>query len=232
MPNLGDYLGQLIGELTIARVQADLEALRVAEMYLSHPILRSLPVPRLRLPEVRLDVPVVIREMEEPPIDESARGGAPLGEMRRRFDEILSDHLEKTNWRLSRQQMRQLNALLDARVEALSEPREIAVDLRRVADDFATETYRWLTAPGRPAAGLDPDEAAGREQDLRRTAWSAFFRLRKPPPRLSVLVTTAEVREAGPTDILTRLQLRLTEDGVEWTSIESEGRMQQRLVPE
>ena len=65
MPYLGDYVGHLLSEITIARVQADLEAVRMAELYANHPLLKHLPVPHFRLPTMTLDVPVVVSGMEE-----------------------------------------------------------------------------------------------------------------------------------------------------------------------
>ncbi len=65
MPNLGDYLGQLLSELSIARMQADLETVRLAELYAMHPLLRTMPVPHMRLPDVDLEIPVLIKASED-----------------------------------------------------------------------------------------------------------------------------------------------------------------------
>lgn len=59
-----------------------------------------------------------------------------------------------------------------------------------------------------------------------------FLKARAPPPRLMALVTTSEVREAGTPEHLTRLRIKVSEQAVEWTTVESEGRQQERLVPE
>ena len=53
-----------------------------------------------------------------------------------------------------------------------------------------------------------------------------------PPPRLLALVTSAEIREAGTSENVTRLNLKLSEQGVEWTTIETDGVTRDRLVPE
>lgn len=60
--NLGDLLGAILSEATLARVHADLEAARVAELYASHPMLEGAPIPRFRLPEFTVNVPVVIKD--------------------------------------------------------------------------------------------------------------------------------------------------------------------------
>ncbi|SMF17174.1 hypothetical protein [Pseudobacteriovorax antillogorgiicola] len=58
--SLGDYLGHLLSSVTKARMQADLETIRIAEQYQSHPLLKHFPVPRVRLPKVELNVPVIM----------------------------------------------------------------------------------------------------------------------------------------------------------------------------
>jgi hypothetical protein len=37
----------------------------VAELYADHPLLRNMPVPRFRMPDVEIDVPVVVKDTEQ-----------------------------------------------------------------------------------------------------------------------------------------------------------------------
>ena len=62
MPDLGEYLGHLLCEVTRARVMADNEAVRIARQYASEEtgLLRHFPVPRMRLPELEISAPVVV----------------------------------------------------------------------------------------------------------------------------------------------------------------------------
>ena len=75
MPLLGDYLGQLLSEITIARMHADLETVRLAELYATHPLLKNFPVPHVRLPDVELELPVLIKTSEEAHPGQPPRGG-------------------------------------------------------------------------------------------------------------------------------------------------------------
>jgi len=93
MPNLGDFLGHLMSEVTIARVHADVESIRIAELYASHPLLVNLPVPHFRLPNIEIDVPVVVKTMEEEQPGQPARGAPSLKEMRNKFSDVLSKYL-------------------------------------------------------------------------------------------------------------------------------------------
>jgi hypothetical protein len=111
-------------------------------------------------------------------------------------------------------------------------PPEISVDVHRIADDLSSTALR-VVGELRPTSDtakpiLPPVVAA----ELRDAVRLEFLKLRTPPPRLTVLVTSAEIREAGTTENLTRLRLKVSEQGVEWTTIELEGIRRDRLVPE
>ncbi|MBE9042161.1 hypothetical protein IQ235_15380 [Oscillatoriales cyanobacterium LEGE 11467] len=60
MTTLGNLLGAMMADVTHARRISDECAVRLAEYYQSEPLLQGLPVPRLRLPEVTIDVPVIV----------------------------------------------------------------------------------------------------------------------------------------------------------------------------
>jgi len=232
MSNLGDYLGLLLSEIAMARMQADLETVRIAELYASHPLLRRMPVPHIRLPDVDLDIPVLIREVQPPREGESPRGGVPAAELRKRFDEVLQAQLLRSGVKLSPSAQRKLQLALDAQETSAKEPVELAIGVHRAADHYtatALTVIKQVTVTPRgeatPATAID--EAALRD-DVR----NAFLQLRAQPPRLDVVVTSAEIREGATPDNVTRIRLKVTEQGVEWTSIQSNGASRDILVPE
>ena len=232
MPYLGDYIGHLMSEMTIARMQADLEAVRVAELYASHPLLRFMPVPHFRLPEMDLDVPVVIKEVEAPRPDESPRGGVPIAELRKTFDQLLTRQFTKQGLDVSPENKKRLKSALDEKISGLSQPKETAVDVHRIADELTNAAVSTLTEVQELREPIEKKRIETLETELKSAIKLEFLKLRRPPPRLNVLATTQEIREAGPSEIVTRIKLKLTEQAVEWTSVESEGQKLDRLVPE
>lgn len=62
MADLSDFLGHILEELTRARVMADVETIRTAKLYASdeNGLLKNFPIPRMRLPNIEITVPVVI----------------------------------------------------------------------------------------------------------------------------------------------------------------------------
>ncbi len=231
MPHLGDYLGQLLSEITIARMQADIEAVRVAELYAGHPLLRTMPVPHFRLPTVDVDVPVVIERLEEPTAGETPRGAPALDELRTAFDRVLNERLSEEGIRLKPKHEKELKAVLDRKMVVLTQPMEVSIDSGRVATELSNAALLTLTELDleRP---IDPARRPKLEEHLKEELRVAFLKLRKPLTRLQVLATTAEIREAGPSEVITRLHLKISEEAFEWSTIESEGQKQDRLVME
>ena len=232
MPYLGDYLGQLLSEITIARVQADLEAMRVAEWYASHPLLKHLPVPRFRLPTVTMDVPVLIKEMEEPKPDESPRGGVSLPILHENFDRILNQHLKRHRIKISDTEKARLNRALEETITRLHQPEYVSVSTTNTADELVSTAMKILTNLEREAGVIEPEHYEKFSDELKSAVRMEFLNLRTAPPRLHVLVTTAELREAGPQELLAHLHLAISEEAVEWTVIESQGRTYNKLIPE
>jgi hypothetical protein len=233
MPNLGDYLGQLLSEITMARMQADLETVRLAEIYAAHPLLRNLPVPHVRLPDVDLDLPVMIKTSEPPRAGETVRGGVPVDRLRKQVDAVLAERLKKKGVELNQPQRDRLAAALDKLREANPLPADVAIDVNGIADAYseaATATLRDLDLKGVRGEPGPIDASFGAE--LKEAARLEALRLRTAPPRVTVAVTTAELREAGGTENVTRLRLKIVEQGLEWTTIESEQGKRDRLVPE
>lgn len=232
MPNLGDYLGQLLSEISMARLQADLETVRLAELYAAHPLLKAMPVPRVRLPEVDIDLPLLIEASDEPRPGETTRGGAGAREMAGAVDQLMAAHLSRSNVKLSRVQRTRLRAALDAHVAALDPPAETGIDTRRLADGLTDAGLRSLSS-GSPSNRLRlaiQFETTG--GDLREAVRRELLKLRTPPPRLHVLVTSAELREQGNAANMARLKLKVSEQGMEWVAVEVDGAMRDQLAPE
>jgi len=230
MTNLGDYLGQLLSEIALARMQADLESVRMAELYAAHPLLRTFPVPHLRLPEINLEVPVLIESSEPPREGETPRGGVDSATLAQRFGAVRQRVFDELGVKLSAAEHRRLDETLSARLATPQVPGEVAIDVKRVADDLSAATVRHLAERARPGAAeaTVPDTLEAR---LKSAATLEFLGARTSPPRLTARVTSTELREAGPEGV-TRLRLRITEQGLELTQVEGAGGVEDRLVPE
>jgi hypothetical protein len=227
MPNLGDFLGYLMSEITIARMQSDIEAIRIAELYSSHPLLSSLPVPHFRLPNIDIEVPVVIKQMEEPDNEQVPRGAPLLKEMKEKFDEVLSRFVKDESIELKKETKKRLDLSIEKRIGELSQPKEVAININQVAEGLSDIVSSILSEPGGPVEDSNRQKIRDSLKDISRFE---FLKLSKPPRRLQVLVKTSEIKEAGPNDVITRLHLKVNEEAFEWTTTESGGKRKDRLV--
>ena len=226
MPKLGDYLGHILSEITIARMYADVEAIRVAELYADHPLLRHMPVPRFRLPDIELDVPVVVNDIDETPNGDSQHGTPKIEEMRKVFDKVLVSVMRKEKIRITQVLTKKIKTAIDRKVVALTRPNEIALDMNRVAIELTKTVVKVL------GENIRDDRKKIFSEKLMDSLRVEFVKLRKTPSRLDVLVRTAEIREAGPSEVITRLHLKISEEGYEWSSIETDDGKEDRLVIE
>ncbi len=226
MPRLGDYIGHLLSEITIARMHADIEAIRVAELYADHPLLRNMPVPRFRMPDVQMDIPVVVKELEEPPNGQSPHGIPPISDMRKVFDKVITSVLAQERITLTAAVQKELKAVLDQRLVALTRPSEIVIGISRVSHDFSRNAMKTLSGV------IKPEHRAKFEEKFNDALRVEYIKMSKPPVRLNVLVTTAEIREAGPNEVITHLHLKISEEAFEWTTIESDIGKEDRLIIE
>lgn len=232
MPHLGDYIGQLLSEICMARLQADLETVRLAELYAAHPLLRTMPVPHIRLPEIDLDIPLVVQKSEPPRRNESPRGGLSIHDAAKKFKEVLALRLKESGIALTNEEEKAIEQNLQKRIKSSNLPGEIGGNVRSFVEEVNTSTIdlinklREKEKPDQPAV---PDEL--RDQIFERS-FLEILNLRTPPPRLRVHVTGAEIRELGNADNIVRIRLKVSEESVEWTMIESDGVSHSRLVPE
>jgi hypothetical protein len=225
MPYLGEYIGQLLAEITMARMQADFEAVRIAELYAAHPLLRYMPVPHFRVPNIDVDAPVVVEALEV-----SAVPPATQADIRASFLAIVQEQLSVDKIEFTPEDAAKLDLVLVEKMGLMAWPTEGPVDMIAVSRELSTAATTALTQPAGP---IDPLNAPDFEQRLRTTAAFAMLKLLQPLGRLQVGVTTMEVREASTTaDVVAHFRLRVTEEGLEWSVGEVDGVQTTRLVIE
>lgn len=259
MINLGDYIGALVREMTVARVHGDLEAARVVELYRNHPLLRDAPIPRFRLPEVTVEVPVVIGNIEADPKDMLSRPYAPPSKAI--VSNVLGYALSSAEISLSPAETQRLNTEMAtwlgrrwAKEVKLDDALGLTQDLARAAWDFlakirpdttGTEAIRGAVSsagtvgsPGEEAsAAATLARSAVLESQFRRAVSMRLHTHMLGPLgdalRVPTLASTSSVREVDNASFVTRLNITFREDGFELMRIErDDGRIDERLGPE
>jgi len=225
MPYIGDFLGQLMAEVTIARMKADLETVRIAEIYASHPLLKNMPIPRFRLPTVEIDVPMVINNMEQP--DENAK--PKMVELKIAYNNLVSAAFKEENIKLSAVQQKRMNEILEKEFERMDKPNEPITSLNQVADNFTKATSRGLKELG---ILTDESKISGFTKKIQTLGRQKFQDFRKPTTRLDALIKTSEIKEAGPKESIAIFRLKIDEEAYEWTTVETDEGTSDKLVIE
>jgi hypothetical protein len=65
MAALKEYLGNIVAGITEARVFSDMESVKVAEAYAKHDLLQHFSIPRMRIQDVELTIPIALESAQE-----------------------------------------------------------------------------------------------------------------------------------------------------------------------
>lgn len=99
MITLSEYVGYIFQEITRARVIADSESKRIAEAYAKDDIMKHFSVPRFKIPEMELTIPVIIAGAKYTTVVEFAEKGRLfrnylVNEINNRMSDL---HVKKNN---------------------------------------------------------------------------------------------------------------------------------------
>lgn len=213
MPKLGEFIGALLSDAVQARVRADLEAIKIAESYSAHELLKHLPVPRFRLPDITVEFPVLVSTVENSPakVDE------------RPFEKPTRDEIRGTIRRaLSQSDVRVRGNAADIVAEAVAERAE---RLFKTGPQFLlspTKVSTDLAATAAEAARIalkDKPPASGKLQELELAARSSLQALMltklSQSPFLQVIVNSGDIKSHGDQGSIVRVRVTISEDAYE-----------------
>ncbi len=137
MIKLSEYLGFIFIEITNARLMADQESARIAEIYSLNPLLQKFSVPRFRIPEMELNIPVVI-------------AGAKFSlsiEFQEGVDQFNRNILNEINIAIKKIQIKKSNLSFDVSLIKDGLFKSITVAPIRVSSDAARKTGKQSARP-------------------------------------------------------------------------------------
>lgn len=243
MTSLGEFLGALITDVTRARVQADLQALRVAELYRSVPLLDGVPLPRFRLPDVTFDVPIAFDSIETRPGEEQPeRPERPSGKI---LSKAVDEALEVGGISVSGEARDRLLAEIEQATsrrwgfrpglgEALRSSALIGRDVTDLLSEVEWEPAELTEeADEREAETLRKVSAARFEAQLTNRLHAHTLGSPAAQGGIRIISSASQVRELSEPSVVARMSITLREDALELIEIEwIEGLPRERLVPE
>ena len=225
MADFGELIGSLMAGIIRARRMADEQTAVLAEYYKTNPLLESLSVPRIRIPELTIDMPFIIEDHAE---GEDGEIEAPT-KIAEALDAHLKSTLSKYNIKLSpvfhKAFVRELKGQLEL-AKRSGEPVLRETVVRGVQEAFADSLVKTKIT-------LPPPEKEILAKALRDKV--STISIVKPPVGSSIVanIRTADVKERASSTNVVRLKITLKEEGLEWAVQASEsGGVTRTLQPE
>ena len=227
MSDLGVLLGALISGVVHARRIADEESAAVAEHYKDNPLLSGMSIPRVRVPEITIDIPMLIDAEDEGEADQVADSTA----IREAVNKDLTASLTREGLAIAKTDLKKFDTLFKQQLDKIKTPARYRLPreaIVRVAEDAFAETIRdKIVTRGTLAA------AKRIASDVRFSASGSALSKVGRAPQIGVTVLTAEVKEKSSQANVSRIQLTLREEGLEWSIGENEdGTLSRKLTPE
>lgn len=229
MTEFGQILGTLMSSLAHARRIADEETAIIAEYYKDNPLLQGMSVPRVRVPELKLDLPILFKIVEE--------GSAPTLEEDTTIIHNIMDTLESS---LTASEVNLEKKLLTVVEKYLQDDlRKFRVTIHpgsriqrehiaRIADTAFLRAVKDFKLSQFTASNIGKISS-----DLRKAAREIAFKKDPEPAKIDASIITSEVKEHAAAGNVVRLQLVMKEEGLEWDVIRnSDGTTTSQLSPE
>lgn len=242
MADFGDLLGTLMVSLVRARQLADEATSVAAEQYKRHPLLEGMSVPRVRIPELTLDVPILLKQEDpgEPAIPEepdvvAAETAKALVAAAKAARVNVPDTLVQTFRSELSAELVRANQVAPVAVASPARPRPTGPErpLTREGVARSAESLLVRLMGGLRLDGLTPDAQRRIAAAVRARASEVAEKKPGRPPALVASFLTSEVKEQAGAANVTRLRFTLREEGLEWTTVtHDDGTTRKRLDPE
>lgn len=209
---LGDVVGAMLADVARARVRADVEAMRIAETYSRDPLLRHLSVPRFKLPELVVDLPVLVTGVDKP-----AGSGEPwtaAAPTKTELSKAVLEGVAKSEIKLTKAQSTALTDAVATRSQALHKRGDkAALSPGAVADELASEAVGVVKSKLK----RDPSEAqlSMLSKVTRASLTSLLAEKLAPSFSTDVVFTSAEIKAHGDSGNIVRLRLTISEEACE-----------------
>lgn len=227
MTDLGVLLGALISGVAHARRIADEESASIAEHYKDNPLLSGMSIPRIRVPEVSIDIPMLIEAQDEGEADQIADTETVKKAVRKELEASLS----REGLSMSEEDLKKFDAAFGQQLNKVAVPS--VYRLPREAVIRAAEDAYSITVRDKIIKNATLAASSRVVSNLRFSAGGSALEKVGRSPRIDVSMLTAEVKDKSSQTNVSRLKLTLKEEGLEWSIGENDdGTMSRKLTPE
>ncbi|HCY41735.1 MAG TPA: amidase [Prolixibacteraceae bacterium] len=225
MADLGDLLGSFMTGLIRARRMADEQTAALAEYYKSNPLLEGLSVPRIRIPELTIDMPFIIEnhvEGEKGEMQDSKLiADAAISLVNEHFSKGEIKAIPNFHRAFEKEVENQLEIVKKSGLPIMKEA--IVRGIQSAFSNTMTKTKMQLTT-------LQKDTIASA---LREKISSISVIKEQTPSSIVANIRTSDIKEQTSATSVVRLKITLKEEGLEWaTQANDSGGVTRTLQPE
>ena len=224
MIDLKDYLSSLVVGINQARMMADLESARIAEIYAKDNLLKTFSIPRFRTPDIELNIPVAIGNLES----EQAKDYQPIDNIQ--FNSatytVLKDFSKTSAFD------RKTSTMLRSAIAKETENLEKRIKADETQKEAAMESLSKNLAKLYTTRIDDNINMESLIQKIKTELTPRIHKKQVIQHQTKVIVQANELREIKPENII-QIKLKLSEDGMEWhSSANEDGSTNMKLLPE
>jgi len=234
MPVLKDYLGSLVKDLNHARVIADIESANIAEMYAEHHLLKNFSIPRMKIMETELTIPVSIDDLDTV----AQRDYQPIDNKKFYAKAYVEIKNSLKVSRFSRQTSKVLKTSIYAEIKILESEIKSSDNIKQSLNNFSARLSKASIKSVIKEPKLTNIDTARAEKEL--TADLTKYLAPQIKPRdisgnienAKVTVESDKLKDKKPESLL-YIKMKIKEESMEWHTMEdAEGNIISKLMVE
>lgn len=234
MPKLNDYIGSLVSSITNARVMSDIQTVKVAEQYAQHDLLKHFSIPRLRIDDIEMTIPIALEEITHKkdnlyqPINNAKFNSIVYKQV---VSSLGLKALSSSASRVTRNEIAKQTQTLENNIKTF---RDTAY-LKRYIEDIKQiltilERDKLISIEKINRKKINDNLTANLEKILNKEI--NVSDQKNNIEDLNVIVEANKLREQKPENII-YIKLKISEDGMEWNRAENQdGKIESKLLPE
>ncbi|MDG2433065.1 hypothetical protein [Flavobacterium sp.] len=240
MADLSEFLGNLVSSISESRVNSDLQSVRIAQQYAKDNLLQHFAVPRMRIENVELTIPIAIDSFQPKtenstlePINNSTFSSITYQEI---LKAISVDKLPSDISKEFKSQISDYIKLLEAKInvnQIENSLLEYAKSITEMTLNNLTLIYKQLNVKviSKNQISLIQKNLLQNLQDKLKNEIK-LKQTNSSSPYSNVIVESSRLREMKPENII-MIKMKVTEQGMEWIKMENEkGEIVSKLMPE
>ncbi len=233
MTKLNEYIGGLVNSITNARVMSDIQTVKVAEEYAKHDLLKHFSIPRMKIEDIEMTIPIALDVSTPPnkkeyiPLEKSAFNGQS-------FKEIVS-FLEIG--KLTKELSDKLNKFIEEQTNSLDKSLKDSNDIKELNSylnnviDFLSKNSKDIQKYRNNKNAVDFD-AVKKHLGNKLKDQIRFSNEDQSLDNLNVIIEAHKLKDQKPENLI-YIKLKISESGMEWDRTENnDGKIISRLLPE